>query len=223
MAEETQPTRVYFGSVREALVFAFNHEDLSIPGPVMNREMAQIKPDQAEGAVLRAAKGVAPPPRKNAQIGGLTDRTVLAGWIMQRVNLLPETQRLILAGECIKPRRPCSCGRACCRGWSVKPEWVAAVRSLVDYLKYQAQMTKDPGKRGYSTDPRLRVALVEDYLRPEKHRKSLVDLGEIAETTTATVAKHKTLIFEHLDSIDLAAWTEIARDLDQVGLVGVLN
>lgn len=223
MSVETEQGRVYFGSVRDALAFAFNHEDLSIPVPVMNREMAQVKPDQAEGAVLRAAKGTPALTKQNAHIGGLTDRTVLSGWIMQRVNLLPEIQRLLLAGQCIKPRRPCSCGRACCRGWSVKTEWVSVVRALVDYLKYQAQLTKDPGKRGYSTDPRLRVALVEDYLRPEKHRKSLVDLAEIAETTTATVAKHKTLIFEHLDGINQVAWEEIARDLDQVGLVGALT
>ncbi len=220
---DEKPTRVYFESVRDALVFAFNHEDLSIPGPVMNREMAQIAPDQSEGAILRAGKGVAPLPRKNAQIGGTFDRTVLAGWILQRVELLPIIDGQLLAGECINPRRPCSCGRACCRGWSVKREWVEATRNIGEYLKSQADVAKQPGKRGYSTDPRLRVALIEDFLRPPTRRKSLADLAELSETTTVTVAKHRSLIFTHLEEIRTRAWNEISRDLDQIGLVGVLT
>lgn len=219
----TETTRVYFESVRDALVFAFNHEDLSIPGPVMNREMAQTTPDRAEGAILRAGKGVAPPPRKNAQIGGTFDRTVLAGWILQRVDLLPVIDAHLLAGECINPRRPCSCGRACCRGWSVKREWVEATRNIAEYLKNQADLIKEPGKRGFSTDPRLRVALIEDFLKPEGKRKSLADLADLAETTTVTVAKHRALIFTHLEEIKTRAWDEISRDLDQVGLVGALT
>lgn len=216
-------TRAYFDSVRSALVFAFNHEDLSIPGPVMNREMAQIKPDRPEGGILKVGKGEAPPARKTIDMGGLEDRTVLAGWIMKRVLMLHPEQQWILAGECVKPRRLCSCGRACCRGWSIKKEWVGAVRSLVEYLKSQAEVAKQPGTRGYSTDPRLRVALVEDFLRPEKKRKSINDLAELSETTAVTVAKHRNLIFETLQSLSDVAWDEISRDLDQVGLVGVVS
>lgn len=212
--------RVYFTSVRAALVFAFNHEDLSIPGPVMNREMAQNPPGTAQGGGSGPGKGAVRATPKNAQIGGLEDRTILAGWIIQRVTLLPPTQQLVLAGQCIKPRRPCSCGRACCRGWLVKREWAETIKGLTEYLKTTADLAREPGKRGYSTDPRLRVVLVEDFMKPESKRHTLVDLAEIAETTSLTVARHRTLIFEHLQKISDEAWEEISRDLDQIGLVG---
>jgi hypothetical protein len=148
---------------------------------------------------------------------------VVAGWILQKVAVLSEINQYILAATLIKPKRPCSCGAQCCRGWVVKREWVAATRGLVLYLKDQADLSRSPGKRGYSTDPRLRVAIVEDWCRPETQRKSLADLADLAEVTTTTAAKHKTIIFEHLAEISDLAWTEIGHLLDAAGITGPID
>jgi hypothetical protein len=214
--------RVYFASVTDALIFAFNFEGQGIPSPVMNRAMAEGLPKRPEGGQSRSDAVTPSQAPKRAPAGGLKDQAVLVGWVLHQVHQLPMVHQHIITARYLRPRKVCSCGRACCRGWEIKRDWVEAIRHLVEYLKLHAEVTKEPGKRGFSTDPRLRVALVEDYFRHEKKRLSLTELMAQTETTSVTVAKHRTWIFDHLQAQENQAMADISLQLDQCGLVGQL-
>lgn len=222
-------TRALFASARDALRFALNHEDLTIPGPTMNQAMAESPQPQFKtgGAPSGLNTEVGPPSRrqeaKSVPLGGMTDRTLLSGWIRLRLAQLPTPRRQVLEAVLINPRRLCSCGRACCRGWSVKSEWVEAVRGLCDHLAHRAAVSKEAGKRGYSTDPRLRQALVEDYCRPEHKRASIADLVNITDASSHTVAKHRELIHSYLLELETEAWNEISEIFDMYGITGALE
>lgn len=225
-------TRALFASVRDALVFALNFEDSSIPGPLMNREMAAV----AELADTRG--GNAPklatvamdqtdarpsPRRRNVPLGGVQDRAVVAGWVLLRLSQLELLQQTVLRAMLVRPKRPCECRSACCRGWTIRADWVAAVQQLADYFKSRADETREPGKRGFSSDPRLRVALIEDYCRGEGRRASISDLCRQTDASSVTVAKHRELIHGHLKEIEDRAWEEVAVLLDAVGITGSLD
>lgn len=215
-------TRALFSSAREALRFALNHEDLSIPGPVMNKEMAAIPDPTASPKIIGTGSPRASAPAKHIPLGGMADRSVMAGWILQKMSGLALIDQLVLKAVLINPRRICSCGAACCRGWSIKTEWVNSVRGICDYLKTEAEITRVAGKRGLSTDPRLRSALVEDYCRPEKHRASITDLCKTTDASTVTVAKHRELIHAALYEIETRAWIDINAIFDRTGITGDL-
>lgn len=160
---------------------------------------------------------------KSVPLGGMTDRTLLSGWIRLRLAQLPTPRRQVLEAVLINPRRLCSCGRACCRGWSVKSDWVEAVRGLCDHLAHRAEVSKEAGKRGYSTDPRLRQALVEDYCRPEAKRASIADLVNTTDASSHTVAKHRELIHTYLLGLETEAWNEISEIFDLHGITGSIE
>lgn len=217
-------TRALFSDARAALRFALNHEDLSIPGPVMNKEMAAIPDPGAHGGTGILKQQVARSSRtpSSVPLGGMSDRTVMAGWILQKLESLAYIDKTVLKAVLINPRRICSCGAACCRGWSVKTEWVNSVRGICEHLKTEAEITRVAGKRGLSTDPRLRSALVEDYCRVEKHRASITELCKITEAATVTVAKHRELIHAALSEIEVRAWGDITAIFDATGITGDL-
>lgn len=222
-------TRALFASVRDALVFALNFEDTSIPGPVMNREMAAVV-DQRGGhapklaAVALDQTDARPSPRKkNVPLGGTQDRAVVAGWVLLRLSQLDRMHQTVLRACLIRPRRPCDCRSACCRGWTIRADWAAQVQTLVDYFADRAEETREPGKRGFSADPRVRVALVEDYVRGPNNRASIADLCRQTDASSVTVAKHRALIHGHLQELEDQAWEEIGHLLDAVGITGHLE
>jgi len=227
---EPQEERALFASALAALRFALNFEDSSIPAPIMNREMALNTVDKAKAeAQTRAYSGTARRAsattmvRPSVALGGTQDRSIMAGWILQRFQQLEVTQRLVLILTVQRPRVPCFCGSQCCRGWTLKFQWVEAVRILVEHLRDRAGMDKEPGKRGFSTDPRLRVALIEDYAKPTKRRASLQDLARMADVTTTTAATHRARIHGYLEETERLAWAELAAIFDAHGITGVVT
>ncbi len=218
-----------FSSAYQALLFALNFEDSRIPGPVMNREMSAPQRDHAKvAAIARSYTGTSrrgsPTTlnRPSVALGGTQDRAVMAGWILQRFQQLELIQRLVLTITVMRPRSPCSCGSACCRGWTLRYSWVDACRIMVEHLKSWAEMDKESGKRGYSTDPRLRQALIEDYAKPAERRASVKELAELAEVTTVTAAAHRKRIYDYLDTVHDAAWTDLAAIFDAHGITGIV-
>lgn len=219
--------RALFASASGALRFALNFEDLSIPGPVMNREMATTTLERAKAeAQARAYTGSDrrsnTAPRKHVPLGGKDDRAVMAGWVLQRFMHLDVVHRLVLTLTELKPRQPCSCGSPCCRGWTLRREWLEAARILTEHIQDWAVLDKESGKRGYSTDPKLRVALVEDFARPIERRLSLADLAERTGVTTKTVAAHRVKIHGYLQEQLDAAWDELGVVFDAHGITGQL-
>lgn len=220
--------RALFASAKDALRFALNFSDDSIPGPVMNKEMASVPAAAVSGSTkilgeARAASKTAP--MRSVALGGTQDRAGMAGWILQRFEQLDQWEKAVLRIRMINPRQPCSCGAACCRGWSVKKEWIHFILMLAEYVKEDAELLKAarPGVRGLSTDPKLRRALIEDYARDEERRKSVSELAEITGVSRITVAGHRNLIHEHLKGLEDKAWEDLAQLFDQVGITGDLN
>lgn len=221
--------RALFASARDALTFALNFEDTSIPGPIMNREMALPQLDKARAeaqarAYTGAARRASPTTmvKKHVPLGGTQDRAILAGWILQRFLHLNTVMRLVLTLTVQKPRVICTCGAPCCRGWTLKLQWVESVRILVQHLKEQAESEREPGKRGFSSEPRLRQALIEDFARPESKRWSLARLSELAEVSTTTAAAHRARIHGYLGDVEAQAWGELAAIFDAHGITGVV-
>lgn len=212
--------RAFFTGVEDALVFAFNHEGGDVPSPVMNRDMAAVPPTPIKGAPVPPERARASPEIKHVPLGGLEDRTIMAAFILSKLHALTLVEQWVLAARYTRPRSSCSCGSKCCQGWFFAKSWGRAIQHLVTYLKDEADLAKTPGKRGYSMDVRLRPILVEDFFRPEPKRRSLAVLSELTGTSTATVAKHRALIFMHLDDIYEGALTAIADVFDHSGITG---
>ena len=225
---EPREERALFASASGAIRFALNFEDLSIPGPTMNREMAVNTLDRAKAeAQARAYAGGArrsnTAPRKHVPMAGTDERAVMAGWVLQRFQHLDVVHRLVLTLTELKPRQPCVCGSPCCRGWTLRREWVEAARILTEHIQDWALIDIESGKRGYSTDPKLRVALVEDFARVPEKRWSLADLAEATGMTTKTVAAHRVKIHGYLQVQLDAAWDELGVVFDAHGITGQLE
>lgn len=221
--------RALFASAYEALRFALNFEDERIPGPVMNREMAIPQLDKVRseaqarayvGATRRAATTTLVKP--HVALGNTQERAIMAGWVLQRFEHLEVTQRLVLTLTVQRPRVICTCGAPCCRGWTLKLKWVEAVRILVEHMKDRAESEREPGKRGFSSEPRLRQALIEEYSKPINKRSSLKELAELAEVSTTTAASHRARIYGYLEEVERAGWGELAAIFDAHGITGVV-
>lgn len=231
MTEPAREERAFFSSAVDALRFALNFEDTSIPSPVMTRAMVEINRAQV-AAVANDFQAVArksgitgprttpPAPPKNVPLGGTMDRAILAGWILQKFMHLDAVPRLVLTLTVMKPRAPCACGAPCCRGWLLRTKWVEAVRLVCEHLKEQAELIKEPGKRGFSSDPRLRQALVEDWAKPPASRASVQDLINLTDASYQTVVKHRLLIQDYLHTVETMAWTELALIFEAHGVTG---
>ena len=224
MAE--QEPRALFASAYGALHFALNFEDLTIPASLMNKEMAMPQPvDRAKSEAMARSYGSGGRPSKpkaqSVALGNTADRAVMAGWVLQRFQHLDTVSRLVLTLTVMKPRTPCACGAPCCRGWLLRRPWVESVRLLTEHIQYTAEL--DPDKKGYSTEPRLRQALVEDFARPVERRKSLADLAELAEVTAKTVAAHRHKIHGYLGEVQDRAWEDLAAVFDAHGITGEIR
>lgn len=232
MPDDTTVERALFASAYGALQFALNFEDDSIPGPVMNRAMAETKLERAKAeAQMRSYTGGgtggggrrSSPVAKHVPLGKASDRAILAGWILQRFLHLDVVPRLVLTLTVMKRSTPCACGSPCCRGWVLKRQWVESVRILTEHIKDWAVLDQESGKRGYSTEPRLRQALVEDFAKPPDKRASLATLAELTDVTIRTVATHRVKIHEYLASVQDKAWEDLAAIFDAHGITGQIE
>jgi hypothetical protein len=228
----------HFDDTRKALEFALNFRG-DTKAPVMSRVMAQVAaaprrvskaarrrllrqyedPELAAfvSAVLdgelrrrRMRGGHAPPPR------GL-DGAHLAGWILAHFARLDPHHQTILTGRCAVAYDRCACGSPCCSGWRKQARWWQAVRDTCLHLELAGEVTRD-GKRGLSTQPEMRVAIVEQYYT--RNDLSLVDMARIGGVTTVTAAKHRAWVYEYLQQEEGAAWEQLDAIFDAAGIVG---
>lgn len=160
--------RAPFDDVRDALRFALNAHQVSVPPSYMSRVMASApgsaerrkKPTKAErevmyyvgasslddlrallkGKRLRSTSLVKRPPRPAVGLDGAH----LAGFILRELGKLQEVHQTVLAGLCTNPVVPCSCGRRCCSGWEPVQRWVDAVDRTCEELKQRAVVNANP-------------------------------------------------------------------------------
>lgn len=224
-----------FDDTRKALVFALNANDVRMPQPGMTASMAEgvakkiprgakaraaffakaaEQREQERSALIRAAF------RPRPRVGRLNavDKSAQAGFILQEFAKLDSRHQTVLTGLLVRSHRPCACRRPCCSGWAIDLRWAKAVEDTCLLLKEAGDVLRVPGKRGLSTQPSLRRAIVTSFYK--KTEVTLVELAGIAECSQITAAKHRGWIVEYLEQTETEAWQEIASLFDRVGITG---
>jgi hypothetical protein len=141
----TEPTTILFRTPQAALVFAFNYSMQQQGRPLADR---LASPAARTGKGLSGVDGAAQAGMIRRVMGGMGDGDALPSSLEETMaaagNEVGRRWSLI-AGEMEKltvferatliarfaPRSiPCSCKRACCAGYTLNPEWDAAIRVL---------------------------------------------------------------------------------------------
>lgn len=244
MSEAVPP----FDDVREALAFALNFTDgVKAPTMSRMMAQVKMAPSKPSKAQLRAwhrelvdmDKGMRElciyllsqqrrlriVPRKfrsslsdtgRQPLAGL-DRAHLAGYILATFERLDVSHKMVLKGLLLQSTFDCSCGAPCCQRWRRNPLWAATVVETVEYLKSVGDVLRD-GKRGLSTQPELRLAIVEQFYT--KDERSLTDIARQYGVSMTTAARHREWICEYLAQEENAAWLQLAPIFDQAGITG---
>jgi hypothetical protein len=229
-----------FDSTRGALVFALNISgDVKMPAPFMSKAMAEgirkkRKPKkksygaeidkllQAEDPLEEERRQYAELVRAAFRPGQLKltamERSAQAGFILQEFAKLKPIHQVVLTGILTRSHTPCACRRPCCSGWSENSKWSAAVTATCLMLKDSGEDQREPGKRGFSTVPVLRKAVVEQIFSGKA--LTMTDLAALAEVSLVTAAKHRAWIVELMDQVIDEAWQEADAHFDAVGIVG---
>lgn len=229
-AAEDQPL---FDDTRKALVFALNAVDVQMPRPGMTTSMAEgMKKKLPRGAKARAKFFEKAREERDAERAALVraafrrqtvklsalEKAAQAGFILQEFAKLSTEHQVILVGLLTRSHSPCACRRPCCSGFARNLRWDKAVLDTCLMLKDSSDVTRTPGKRGLSTQPHLRKAVVEEFFT--KQARSIVDLASLAHCSQMTAAKHKAWITAYLENTETAAWGAAAELFDQAGITG---
>lgn len=210
-----------FDSPRKALRFALGHH-LALPRPQMNKMMADgkvMRIELADGTKITVAAPKGKP--RHESLRGL-DGAGTAGMILQKLALLPEPQQLATMASSLQAYLPCACRAPCCLGSRPNAEWSRVVGKLCDYLRDEALLSAIPGKKGMSTKPEMRRALVEKYYAPER-KLVLADLAKACHVSQQTVISHQKPIRAFLERQEDAGWRAIDELLAEAGIVGQLD
>lgn len=228
-----------FDDTRKALAFALNaHRSAAPPRPTATVAMATApgkKPKKPRTKKDRQAAEEERLEREDAERRALVraafarrdpktaerDRAAQAGLILAVFAKLDDAHRHVLSGRLVVSHEPCACRRPCCSGQAVNLRWTVAVGEICALLKERADLLKVPGKRGMSTLPGLRRAVVEAYLLGAECR--VVDLAERGGVSTVTAAKHRAAITEWLETCEDEAWAQAALLLDRAGITGAFT
>jgi len=220
----TKPTDPLFDNVEKALSFAFNLELGNLPAITMNKMMAEGPPEKlkGQGPIETPSR---PSPSLGAQPGdrlsGL-DRAAQAGFILQLVARLDRAHQNTLAARLTRHRDSCSCRNACCRGWRPNKGWSTAIYGLCELLQDTEDAKKATGKRGFSTDPKLRKLLVERFFYSGLSPFSTTRLAETTGVSHVTVVKHNEWSVAILEAVENEAWQQIGAIFDAEGVTGWL-
>lgn len=228
--EGVRQPRPSFDSTVKALRFAFNADAAFVSPPTMNKMMAAVnlqgtpikkKEEEKYWADQAGERKPSVVPQPGQLFRGF-DRAAQAGIILRQVMKLEPHRQEILTARFVEFRKPCACRSPCCCGFRYSLQWITACSRISEYLKDRADLMRKPGKRGMSSEPRLRDALVKSFFSPLKP-PTLTDLAGIAEIDVQTAAKHRTLILSHLWEEEGEALGEISVIFDQVGVTGFLD
>lgn len=194
-----------------------NYSASSMRPPVMNRLLneGQPSPNWLDAPTKRA---VLP----NADLRTGLDGAATAGHILSHYNKLHPVYRLMLLCRTVPARSSCSCKQPCCSGWKTNADWSAGVDAVCLLLKVEAELSRKKGKKGMSTHPVMRRALVEKYFDGRK-RFVVSEIAERCEVTEATVYTHKKPIEAYLEDQERTGWTQLDELLVEAGIVGVVG
>ncbi len=207
-----------FDSTHSALRFALNYAG-STPRPLMNRMIADgqmVRKEQADGKKVTVVRR-----SRNEPLRGL-DGAAQAAMIARQLDYLTAQQKDCVIASFKTWVLPCACRMPCCSGYRKNPDWVEAVERLCLHLKLHAELSRIKGRRGLSTHPRMRQALVERFFIPGK-TIIIADLAELCNVTPQTVITHKKPIEEYLDDMLREALVQLDSILSTLGIVGQMD
>jgi hypothetical protein len=221
-----------FDDSRAALVFALNAHQVAVPTAYMNKAMAEVKwkPKRKNKSLkaLHEEEERRISTRKRHDLARISTPPLRglephhqAGIILFHFKRLDKEHQVILTGLLTTPHVPCSCRRPCCRGWSATEQWSKAVREMCDILQFKGDILKAPGKKGLSSQPGLRRAVVEGFFTKRECR--LTDLAALAKVSGITAARHKEWIVTYLEQCEQEAWLSLDPIFDQAGITGNLG
>ncbi len=227
-----------FDSVRAALRFALNADQVMMPRPFMNKAMADVKvkpkkarkkrrtageelmnPDDPEALLAREQeRGESRRSSDRPRMPTGLDAAATAGFILATFARMDIEHQAVLTGLLARPHDPCSCQRRCCRGWVPNPRHDYAVKQICFILKETGSVTRAPGKKGLSTPPAMREAIVLDYFAGGQ--LTIMDFAGIGKVALKTAASHRAWIMQWLELTIEAAVLEADEMFDNAGIVG---
>lgn len=232
MASPQQPDP-QFDSTREALYFAFNVQFTitTLPATAVNRAMSEVGVgNKALSNALAKIDAIEPMPGKarrtkhqapGATLHGL-DRVAQAAFILRQVEKLDRHHRNVLAARLTRSRTDCLCRRPCCQGWLVTSQWGRAVEALCELLQDTENAVKVTGKKGFSSQPDLRRAVVSRFFDTSMGANP-TQLQQKLEISPGTVASHTLRVTAQLGEWETKAWLEIQDLFDQAGITGWIS
>jgi hypothetical protein len=144
-----------FDTPQDALIFAFNYS--------MQRS------DRSA-----ADRMAAPSPRTGKGLSG-NDGAGQAGMIRRELEQLSDIDRAVLVARFAPRSWPCTCGHACCSGYTPNPEYQAAISLLAEKVM--------PSLAGRLVHYQLRRGLIEKAAGVKVEVKSLALKCEVSEKT----------------------------------------
>lgn len=216
-----------FDSARAALVFALNTQ-VNYPAPAMTKAMRDGVAPKKHTTIEEQIKALTFKPVKpqlGASVHGV-DAAGLRALISKQLTYLGTYERDLLTCVCVPLYIPCACGNVCCSGAKPNPLLKVSYARIYNYLAKEAVYTIDGDagltQAGYSTNPLLRDALLAKYVQGSNTRQALViaQLAEQCGVTPKTVAKHRDLLWDHLQQLEGRAWTEISEIFDEKQITG---
>lgn len=222
MTTETEPP--LFDSALKALQFALNATTVDMPRPFMNKAMAdapvrKLSKKVKETLQLRDEETKRMNLYPRAHFKGM-EKAAQAGFILRQLDKIDIEQATILRCTLIEPYEPCSCRSPCCMGHRPNARWLAAIQQMCQILKETGDVIMVPGKRGLSTQPRLRQIIVESWCTETPWK--IAAIAKQVELSPITVKAHRDWICDYLGQTQTLAWQQIAPILDQVGITGTI-
>jgi len=160
-------------------------------------------------------------PRRTEPLHGL-DGAAQAAFILRQLDGLTQPQKDCVIAQYKAWVLPCACRNPCCSGYRKNAGWSEAVDRLCEHLKTTAELSRIKGRKGLSTHPQMRRALVERFFIPGKVL-ILAELAERCGVTPQTVITHKKPIEEHLRITLREALAQVDQILCTLGIVGSLD
>lgn len=245
--QEPQVEHAPFDDCRAALAFALNADQVTAPTAYMNKAMAAVrvelkKPRQkrkSEAELLgEAFPGMETPEQllameqerlKHRRGGSLVrahalrwrhgmDKHHQAGLILYHFGRLETEHQVVLTGLATNAYTPCSCRSLCCSGRRPTERWLKALADMCTIIQLRADVLKQPGKKGLSSQPLLRRRIVEEFFT--KEGRALVDMAREAKVSTTTAAEHRGWILGYLEECETAAWAALMPLFDEAGITG---
>lgn len=216
------PIEPLFDSPRKALSFALNHR-VHMPRPPMAKLVADEtmqRIELADGSRVTVDRRLILRPR-DLQLKGM-DGVAQAGMVLYHLGRLSDPQQLVLIAQSVPHALPCACRRPCCSGYTPNPPWTHAVLKLCDHLRDEAQLSRMPGKKGLSTSPWLRRALVEKFFLPSRDL-TIAWMAQRSGLSEQTVIVHRRPILTFLEKAERQGWRDFDSFLGDAGIVGELK